>query len=236
MTESIIMSRTSQKRLQKDIIDIIRSPLSDNGIFYAHDENNMLQGYAIIFGPSDTIYRYGAYYFRFKFPTDYPFSPPKVTFLTGDGETRFHPNLYRNGKVCISILNTWKGEQWTSCLNIRSILLMLVTLFHNKPLLNEPGIKETHKDFIAYNRVITHQNIAVAMFDTLSKRNKPEACASFRPLYIKHVNENKEQILRYIKSFKKEEKSHIHIGLYNFKCTIDYKTIYKKIKKILIEL
>ena len=94
MTESIIMSRTSQKRLQKDIIDIIRSPLSDNGIFYAHDENNMLQGYAIIFGPSDTIYRYGAYYFRFKFPTDYPFSPPKVTFLTGDGETRFHPNLY----------------------------------------------------------------------------------------------------------------------------------------------
>ena len=43
MTESIIMSRTSQKRLQKDIIDIIRSPLSDNGIFYAHDENNMLQ-------------------------------------------------------------------------------------------------------------------------------------------------------------------------------------------------
>ena len=60
MTESIIMSRTSQKRLQKDIIDIIRSPLSDNGIFYAHDENNMLQGYAIIFGPSDTIYRYGA--------------------------------------------------------------------------------------------------------------------------------------------------------------------------------
>ena len=187
------MSITSQKRLQKDIIDIIRSPLSDNGIFYAHDENNMLQGYAIIFGPSDTIYRYGAYYFRFKFPTDYPFSPPKVTFLTGDGQTRFHPNLYRNGKVCISILNTWKGEQWTSCQNIRSILLMLVTLFHNKPLLNEPGIKETHKDFIAYNRVITHQNIAVAMFDTLSKRNIPEACASFRPLYIKHVNENREQ-------------------------------------------
>ena len=137
---------------------------------------------------------------------------------------------------CISILNTWKGEQWTSCQNIRSILLMLVTLFHNKPLLNEPGIKETHKDFKAYNRVITYQNIAVAMFDTLSKKNIPEACASFTPLYIKHVNENKEQILRYIKSFKKEEKSHIHIGLYNFKCTIDYKTIYKKIKKILIEL
>ena len=236
MTESVIMSRTSQKRLQKDIIDIIRSPLSDNGIFYAHDENNMLQGYAIIFGPSDTIYRYGAYYFRFKFPTDYPFSPPKVTFLTGDGETRFHPNLYRNGKVCISILNTWKGEQWTSCQNIRSILLMLVTLFHNKPLLNEPGIKETHKDFKAYNSVITYQNIAVAMFDTLSKRNIPEACASFRPLYIKHVNENREQILKYIKSFKKIEKSHIHIGLYNFKCTIDYPTLYKKIKKILMEL
>ena len=51
-------------------------------------------------------------------------------------------------------------------------------------------LEETHKDFIGYNRVITHQNIAVAMFDTLSKRNIPEACASFRPLYIKYIKEN----------------------------------------------
>ena len=56
----------------------------------------MLRGYAVVFGPSDTLYRYGCYCFEFKFPTNYPFSPPKLTYMTNDGCTRFHPNLYRN--------------------------------------------------------------------------------------------------------------------------------------------
>ena len=34
----------------------------------------------------------------------------KLTYLTNDGNTRFHPNLYRNGKVCLSVLNTWRGK------------------------------------------------------------------------------------------------------------------------------
>ena len=46
------------------------------------------------------------------YPTEYPFKPPKVTYKTNDGFTRFNPNLYKNGKVCISLLNTWQGEQW----------------------------------------------------------------------------------------------------------------------------
>ena len=61
----------------------------------------MLKGYAVVFGPDDSIYRYGAYIFEFKFPTNYPYSPPKLNYMTNDGLTRFHPNLYRNGKVCI---------------------------------------------------------------------------------------------------------------------------------------
>ena len=129
--KKITMSKTNKRRLQKDIVDIIKEPLTDNGIYYAHDEENMLKGYAIIFGPDDCIYRYGGYCFEFKFPYDYPFSPPKLKYITNDNLTRFHPNLYRNGKVCISILNTWKGEQWTSCQSIKSVLLMLVTLLHN---------------------------------------------------------------------------------------------------------
>ena len=50
-----------------------------------YDEDNMLKGYACIIGPDDSIYRYGCYCFKFKFPTNYPFSPPKVTYLTNDG-------------------------------------------------------------------------------------------------------------------------------------------------------
>ena len=85
--------------------------------------------------------------------------------MTCDGATRFHPNLYRNGKVCLSILNTWKGEQWTSCQTIRSILLTLITLFHNKPLLNEPGFTEKSSDFILIIVLSNMQTIKVLFLE-----------------------------------------------------------------------
>ena len=116
------MSRKSQLRLLRDVTDVIKNPLAENGIYYIHDEDNIRNGYAVVFGPSETLYQYGAYFFKFTFPYNYPFSPPKLTYMTNNGKTRFNPNLYRNGKVCISILNTWKGEQWTSCQTIRSVL------------------------------------------------------------------------------------------------------------------
>jgi len=126
-SSSKFMPAKNQKRLLRDVVNLIKSPLTSNGIYYSHDEDNMLKGYAVIFGPDDSLYRYGAYMFEFNYPTEYPFVPPKLNYLTNDGKTRFNPNLYRNGKVCISLLNTWKGEQWTSCQTIESILLSVLT-------------------------------------------------------------------------------------------------------------
>ena len=71
--------------------------------------------------------------------------------------------------VCLSVLNTWKGEGWTSCQTIRSILLTLVTLFHNKPLLREPGVKESSSSFKPYNKIIRYKNIEIAMNSLKSK-------------------------------------------------------------------
>ncbi len=141
------MNKTNQKRLLKDVVEIIKNPLHDNGIYYKHDDNNMLHAYALVMGPENSLYNFGYYLFEINYPKDYPYSPPRLKYLTNNGYTRFHPNLYRTGKVCLSILNTWRGEQWTSCQTIRSVLLTLVTLFHNKPLLNEPGITGRFKDF-----------------------------------------------------------------------------------------
>ena len=197
-----VMSRDSRKRLQKDIVQIIKNPLTEHGIYYTHDDSDMLKGYAVVFGPADTIYRYGAYMFKFKFPTNYPVSPPKLTYLTNDGSTRFHPNLYRNGKVCLSVLNTWRGEGWTSCQNISSILLILVTLFHNKPLLNEPGIKETHNSFLPYNKIITYRNVEHSIINTIKAGLKPQDCpiylSWFFPFYKKFINKNNDNIIKYI--------------------------------------
>ena len=243
MTEksgSKVMTKISRRRLQKDIVQIIKNPLTDQGIYYAHDENDMLKGYAIIFGPSDTIYRYGGYCFEFSFPHNYPFSPPKLKYLTNDNITRFHPNLYRSGKVCISILNTWKGEGWTSCQNISSILLMLVTLLHNKPLLNEPGIKETHSSFKSYNKIITYKNLEIAVLRNLrkDKQHLMGKCICFAAIYTNYIKKNKEKILDYIikqKEENKEEKEYC-ARIYSMKCVINYDELLDKFKKIFSEI
>merc|ERR1712166_354126 len=164
------MNKINQKRLLKDIVDVIKNPLIDNGIYYIHDETNMLQAHALIIGPSDTLYANGYYLFQITFPMEYPFVPPKLKYLTNNGYTRFHPNLYKSGKVCLSILNTWRGEQWTSCQTIRSVLLTLVTLFHNKPLLNEPGLTEKYKDFKKYNEIIEFENYNTSILKVLNKK------------------------------------------------------------------
>ena len=239
MTESrqVVMTKKSRRRLQKDIVEIIKNPLAEHGIYYAHDEQNMLKGYAVVFGPDDSLYRYGAYCFEFNFPTNYPFSPPKLTYMTNDGVTRFHPNLYRNGKVCISILNTWKGEQWTSCQTIKSVLLMLVTLFHNKPLLNEPGFSERHRSFIPYNNIIRFKNLQIALTRNLN-REKTYAnlgkCKVFFSIYQKYIKENKNDILKYISELKQEHKKEdCKVNVYNMKVLIDYETLETELKEAL---
>ena len=155
----MILQKKTIERIAKDVKYIIKNPL-DN-IYYKHNENNILSGYALIIGPLDTPYNYGNYLFKFDFPENYPFSPPKLTFLSNNGTTRFNPNLYINGKVCLSILNTWKGESWTSCQTISSILLILSSILTEKPLINEPGITENNNliNVNNYNLIIKYKNI-----------------------------------------------------------------------------
>ena len=213
-TNMVVVSKETTKRLVKDVKNIIRNPLCDNGIYYAHDEGSMLHGVALVIGPEDTIYANGYYLFSFEFPTDYPHSPPKVKYCTNDGAVRFHPNLYRNGKVCLSILNTWKGEQWSSCQSLRTVLLTLVTLFHNKPLLNEPGILESHRHFKSYNSIIEYKNLEVACFGIVNKKHFPEEFECFYSIIKNHFKENKKKIKESLDKIKKNETNYYHCDVY----------------------
>ena len=84
------------KRLIMDIKDLKINNLSKDGIYYEHDERNILKGYALIIGPKNTPYEFGNFLFTFDFPENYPHSPPIVKFCTNDGVIRFHPNLYHH--------------------------------------------------------------------------------------------------------------------------------------------
>ena len=197
-TKNKVISKNTQKRLLKDVVDILKNPLTDQGIYYLHDEENFLNGYAMIIGPEDTPYENGIYLFNFHFPTNYPYSPPILTYLTNDGSTRFNPNLYRSGKVCLSILNTWKGEQWTSCQTIRTVLLTLITVLNDTPLINEPGIKKGHRDVKKYNECIRYKNYEVAMYSVLNKSLLSGKHISFYPIIKTHFKKNQNNIIKNI--------------------------------------
>jgi len=155
--EVVTVSRDTVKRIVQDIKEVMKdSSLSQNGIYYEHDMDNFMHGDAMLIGPKDTPYEHGLFFFHFQFPSDYPFSPPTVKFHnhTKSKRVRMNPNLYENGRVCLSLLNTWAGEPWSACQSIRSVLLSLVTVLNEKPLLNEPGIKECHRDFNNYQRLV----------------------------------------------------------------------------------
>jgi len=222
----ITISRETKHRLINDVKDLIINPLTKDGIYYIHDEDNMLRGYALIIGPSDTIYADGFYLFKFQIPPNYPYSPPLVTFHTQGENIRFNPNLYRNGKVCLSILNTWKGEQWTSCQTLRSVLLTLVTLFHNKPLLNEPGLTETYKDFKSYNKIIEFHNYKTAMLKILSLENLPSTFFSFYSIIKKHFISRYDEINKRLEKLIENEIEKVNVSLYSMRdIVIDYKKI-----------
>lgn len=69
------------------------------------DESDFMTVHALIIGPYDTPYEGGFFYFILKCPADYPIQPPRVRFMTTHcGTVRFNPNLYKTGKVCLSIL------------------------------------------------------------------------------------------------------------------------------------
>ena len=229
MTDTEI-GQDTVKRLVKDIKQVLKSDISKDGIYYKHDETNMLLGYALIIGPDDTPYEFGNFLFRFEFPKDYPFTPPKVSYLTNDGKTRFHPNLYKNEKVCLSLLNTWKGEGWTSCQTIMSVLLTLQSIMDNKPLLHEPGLTEKHLDFITYNEIVKYRTTQIAIARILTKTIYPEITQMFWSEIIDNFKKNYNKI---IEKLPDNDNSELRTSVYNMNCIVNYSKTIDIFKKTL---
>lgn len=223
-TSENFIKKDTLRRIISDIKELRNNPLTSHGIYYEHDETDMLKGRALLIGPADTPYADGFYFFKFQFPTNYPHTPPKVEFCTSDGVTRFNPNLYRTGKVCLSILNTWKGEPWSGCQTISSVLLALCTVLNAEPLLNEPGCHSTHRDFEAYHEIIAYKNIEVAIFGMLSN-NITSEFAVFDEVMLKHFQENKEKIRQRVLAGKTREYS---INVYKMTVLTDYQMLLTK--------
>lgn len=167
------------RRILKEFEQVSSSSMKEMGIYWWYDPSNITQGKAMILGSPETPYEGCFFIYQFTFPKDYPFNPPKVTLMTSDGKTRYHPNLYIDGKVCLSILGTYSGPSWQSTMSLSMILISLKALLDSNPLAHEPGFATytlAHPLANQYAKFIQHQIIA----HTLQELRNPSITKEFQ--------------------------------------------------------
>eukprot|EP00611_Tribonema_gayanum_P019388 TRINITY_DN334_c0_g1_i1.p1 TRINITY_DN334_c0_g1~~TRINITY_DN334_c0_g1_i1.p1 ORF type:complete len:125 (-),score=33.57 TRINITY_DN334_c0_g1_i1:526-900(-) len=83
---------------------------------------NLLEWECGIPGPKGTDWEGGVYKIAMVFTEDYPSKPPVCYFEP----PIFHPNVFTDGAVCLSIINEEYG--WRPSINMKQILLGIQSL------------------------------------------------------------------------------------------------------------
>lgn len=105
-------------------------------------DDNMYTWKVVIIGPKDTPYESGIYEAEMIFPLNYPQAPPTFRFIT----PMWHPNIDKDGNVCISILHKAGedefgyeelSERWLPSRSARIIIMSILAL------LNLPNIESS---------------------------------------------------------------------------------------------
>ncbi|XP_028396198.1 ubiquitin-conjugating enzyme E2 Z-like isoform X2 [Dendronephthya gigantea] len=207
------------------------------GMCVVADDQDVTKIHALITGPFDTPYEGGFFYFIIRCPPDYPIHPPRVKLMTtGQGLVRFNPNLYKNGKVCLSTLGTWSGPAWSPAQTLSSLLISIQSLLNEKPYHNEPGFEQERRagDSDKYNDCIQHETLRVAVCDMLEDESfccpplREVMIRSFPDFYCYYVSVVKE------KSYLNGRPMQDPFG--DKRGKFDYESILTKLEKIKSDL
>ncbi|KIO34017.1 hypothetical protein M407DRAFT_17275 [Tulasnella calospora MUT 4182] len=158
----------------------------NSSIFLRVDETRVDIIKALITGPEGTPYHNGCYLFDIFLGPSYNTAPPSVKYMTTNtGKFRFNPNLYAEGKVCLSLLGTWAGPGWVAG---RSTLLQVLISIQSmilceEPYLNEPGWANGagSSSSISYSANVRRMVVHTAMLGNL--KNPPEP---FKDIILTH--------------------------------------------------
>ncbi|AGF85172.1 enzyme E2 [Moumouvirus goulette] len=145
------LNTASLRRISKELLLHSKNlPIEyESSIFHRYMEENLKCHEFIITGPEGTPYDSGCFHFRMYCTSEYPRTSPKVIICnTGKGKVRFNPNLYKCGKVCLSILGTWPGRASESWIPDQSTMMQIMISIQSlvlipDPYFNEPGYENS---------------------------------------------------------------------------------------------
>ncbi|EGR30850.1 ubiquitin conjugating enzyme, putative [Ichthyophthirius multifiliis] len=122
----------TQRILQKQLEHVQKN--SDLNVSVGLENNNLFQWNICFEGPHDSLYEAGLFQATLTFPDNYPDMPPTMKFTT----EMWHPNIYPDGKVCISILhppgvdqfNTQESEseRWRPVLTAENVIISVISM------------------------------------------------------------------------------------------------------------
>ncbi|KAH8120020.1 hypothetical protein DFH11DRAFT_1557864 [Phellopilus nigrolimitatus] len=105
------------------------------------DRTDLLR--SLIIGPENTPYEDAPFVIDWMLDANFPQTPPIAHFLSWtNGNGRVNPNLYEEGKVCLSILGTWAGDRSESWSSARSSLLQALVSIQGLVLVKDPWFCE----------------------------------------------------------------------------------------------
>ncbi|KAG5653348.1 hypothetical protein H0H81_000970 [Sphagnurus paluster] len=125
---------------------VLSNNLPDSILVRAYENRTDLLR-SLILGPANTPYEDAPFMIDWMLDSNFPNSPPIAHFHSWtNGNGRVNPNLYEEGKVCLSILGTWSGdkdEMWSAA---RSSLLQAFVSIQGLVLVKEPWFCEPAYD------------------------------------------------------------------------------------------
>ncbi|KAK3810823.1 MAG: ubiquitin-conjugating enzyme/RWD-like protein [Benniella sp.] len=155
------MSEQATLLLKRQLKDLTRNPVEGFSAGLV-DDANIFEWDILIMGPQDTLYESGFYKAVMTFPPDYPLMPPKLTFKT----EMYHPNVYPNGEVCISILHPpgedkygyeQASERWSPVHTVETILVSVISMLsspNDESPANIDAAKEWREDYPSFKKKV----------------------------------------------------------------------------------
>lgn len=132
-----------QRAVQREY-RMLQASLPSGVVVRAYEDRMDLMSVMMV-GPKRTPYQNALFFFDFQMGRDYPKSPPVCHYISYCTE-RLNPNLYEEGKVCVSLLGTWSGrdtEVWSPTSTMLQVLVSIQGLILvDEPYYNEAGYEK----------------------------------------------------------------------------------------------
>ncbi|MCJ1261063.1 hypothetical protein MMC22_000927 [Lobaria immixta] len=177
-------------RMKRMVRERVNLEKPNDDYFVRFEDDNLLRFHAYVIGPADSLYAHKFVKLRFDIPDGYPLKPPTCTFIQHSGG-RLHPNLYVEGKVCLSILGTWPGDKWANAMTIETVLITIRSLLDNSPYKHEPK-QNDNPNFNQYVQYTTWQSL---LLDYV--KNEGDVVA--KAFLEKHISQNGSNIIDELK-------------------------------------